>query len=283
MDRYSAHILLESDRFRPDATMISVGRGLNVRNIYYSLIRPLGIIRRMVLKYASMGQVLVPPTKTWAFQRDHFLKNLGISLAIDVGGNLGQWALEARKISKVRIVTFEPDPRCHHYLDSLSAEDPTWEIVQKAAGNTDSTVVMNLLKIEHGYSSLKDLTRLGENFSGERIQEIDSHEVQVGRLDTHFKDDITETDRVWLKIDVQGYEEEVLEGAIGILANITAVEIEIPMLKLYENSAKVSTIVKFFEDQEFVLCSIFSDRWSKNGVADCDALFVKAVALNEFK
>lgn len=276
-----AHILLESDRFGPDATMILVRIGVNVRSIYYSLIKPLGVVRRMVLKYASMGQVLVPPTKTWTFQRDHFMKNLGISLAIDVGGNLGQWALEARKISNAKIITFEPDPRCHHYLDSLSVKDPTWEIVQKAAGNTDSTVVMNLLKIEHGYSSLKDLTRLGENFSGERTDEIDSREVQVRRLDTHFKDDITESERVWLKIDVQGYEEEVLEGAIGILANITAVEIEIPMLKLYENSAKFSSIVQFFEDHEFVLCSIFSDRWSKNGVADCDALFVKAVALNE--
>jgi len=228
-----------------------------------------------------MGQVLVPPSKTWIFQRDHFMRNLGVSLAIDVGGNLGQWALEARKITNARIVTFEPDPRCLEDLNLLSTDDPVWEIVQKAAGNSDSTEAMNLLRIEHGYSSLKDLTTMGEKFSGERIEEIDSYEVQVCRLDTHFKDELIKSERVWLKIDVQGYEEEVLEGASGILGNIIAVEIEIPMLNLYQNSAKVSSIIKFFEDHDFVLCSIFSDRWSKIGVADCDALFVKAVVVNE--
>lgn len=55
----------------------------------------------------------------------------------------------------------------------------------------------------------------------------------------------------------------VLASAIGILANIITMEIEIPMLKLYVDSAKVLSKVRLFEVHEFVLCSIFSDRWSK--------------------
>lgn len=254
-----------------------IERGLLLRRLYLLIIRPLGIVRRLILRYASLGQVLVPPTKTWIYQRNHFLSSMDISLAIDVGGNLGQWALEARETTNAKIVTFEPDPRCSSRLVSLSALDRNWEIVESAAGNVDSTETLQLFSVEHGYSSLKNVTKAGEIFSGEIKEGMETAHVKVVRLDSYFHALQSVSENVWLKIDVQGFELEVLQGAEGILPKITAIEIEIPMIQLYEESERISTIMKFMEDKGFVLCSIFSERWSKYGNGDCDALFVKKI------
>jgi FkbM family methyltransferase len=207
------------------------------------IIRPLGIVRRIFLKYASMGQVLVPPTKTWTYQRDHFLRSLGISLAIDVGGNLGQWALEARKLITAQITTFEPDPRCKTHLDELSEGDPHWDIVEKAAGNSNSIAQLKLLKVEHGYSSLKRITALGEDFAGELNDEIRTTPVPVVRLDNHFAANSPTRESIWLKIDVQGYEYHLLKGANELIIKFKPVIfLENPILG--EEDIKSSYITK---------------------------------------
>ena len=255
--------------------------GVKMKKFYYLFLCPLGKIRRYFLEMASFGQVLVPPSKTWIFQRDFFLKSLNATIAIDVGGNLGQWAIEARKVSKARIITFEPDPRCYTELLEHSYLDANWEVFQKAAGMLNSEELLTLMNVEHGYSSLKNVTAFGLNFSKEDVEEINTARVRVERLDSHFDSATLRNEVVWLKIDVQGYELEVLKGSEEILGSIAAVEIEISMLDLYENTPKVSTIIKFLEDRDFVLCSTFSERWTNTGVADFDALFIKSSLVKE--
>ena len=229
--------------------------GVKMKKFYYLFLCPLGKIRRYFLEMASFGQVLVPPSKTWIFQRDFFLKSLNATIAIDVGGNLGQWAIEARKVSKARIITFEPDPRCYTELLEHSYLDANWEVFQKAAGMLNSEELLTLMNVEHGYSSLKNVTAFGLNFSKEDVEEINTARVRVERLDSHFDSATLRNEVVWL--------------------------IEISMLDLYENTPKVSTIIKFLEDRDFVLCSTFSERWTNTGVADFDALFIKSSLVKE--
>lgn len=257
-------------------TMRDSAKGAKMKKYYYLLLHPFGRIRRYFLKMASFGQVLVPPSKTWIFQRDFFLRSINPTLAVDIGGNLGQWATEARKITQARIITFEPDPRCYSTLMEKSKLDLNWEIVQKAAGKRNSEQNLSLMNVDHGYSSLKNMTSFGINFSKEAVEEFSTSKVIVERLDSYFDSRILRNEVVWLKIDVQGFELEVLEGSEGILEYIDAVEIEISMLDLYENTPHISTIFKFFEDRNFVLCSTFSERWTNTGVADFDALFIQS-------
>lgn len=248
--------------------------------LYFGILRPMGILRRLLIRALSFGQVPVAPTKTWGYQRNHYLKVLNITLAIDVGGNLGQWAIEARKSTSAEIFSLEPDSRCLNQLQSKSNDDPHWKVLGIAAGAENTSQNLNLLAMEHGYSSLKKLTAYGEIFSGENSIEVESNNVPVKRLDSIFTPETVQRENVWLKIDVQGYELEVLSGASEILQYIQAVEIEIPMLDLYAESPKPSQIFKILEEYDFILCAISSERWSRNGIADCDALFIKREIIN---
>ena len=55
----------------------------------------------------------------------------------------------------------------------------------------------------------------------------------IHRLDDVFR--LTDGDRVLLKIDVQGYERQVLAGAMRVLDSSCAVVSELSLVPLYEN------------------------------------------------
>jgi hypothetical protein len=61
---------------------------------------------------------------------------------------------------------------------------------------------------------------------------VGSERVPVNRLDDICS--LSANDRVVLKIDVQGYEKQVLEGAPRVLGACRAVMIEMSLLPLYE-------------------------------------------------
>ncbi len=62
---------------------------------------------------------------------------------------------------------------------------------------------------------------------------VGSLTVSLGRLDSLLPDLLDERDRVCLKLDVQGAEMQVLEGASGALDKIEAVEAELSVVPLY--------------------------------------------------
>jgi hypothetical protein len=58
--------------------------------------------------------------------------------------------------------------------------------------------------------------------------------VKLITLDSVFSDYVSASDEVLVKIDVQGYEERVLIGAIDSIKKVRAIKLECSLVSLYE-------------------------------------------------
>jgi hypothetical protein len=87
---------------------------------------------------------------------------------------------------------------------------------------------------------------------------VGTQAVRLARLDS-LRDDLRLTgERAFLKVDVQGYELEVLQGAVESLADVLAVECELSLAPLYEGQALFADLVEWLRAPGFVLVGLES-------------------------
>jgi hypothetical protein len=70
-----------------------------------------------------------------------------------------------------------------------------------------------------------------------------------------------------LKIDVQGFELDVLQGCEDILNKISYLYIECSFIELYEGQALAHQIIAWLEQRNFILNGIYNMYYEKNGQA----------------
>jgi FkbM family methyltransferase len=158
-----------------------------------------------------------------------------INLAIDVGAHLGQFAQRLRQHLGYtgRIVSFEPQPDIFERLKVCAEADDAWDCHQIALGAAKRRMVLNTT--ENSWSSSL-LTPTAQSIGIEPgISVIKQVEVSVARLDslaTQLR--IKPDDRIFLKVDAQGFEKRVLEGSRGLDGHIALMQLELPFIPTYE-------------------------------------------------
>jgi FkbM family methyltransferase len=225
------------------------------------------------------GWCAVLESSTFSSQRDEVLRKLKIDLALDVGANIGQWAIGVRRGGyKGEIISFEPDPRAIKVLKEVSKGDSNWGVFEFAVGDRDEELTLHQFhNMEEGMSSLKkplSMTETGQVIIQENLG-METTTVPVRRLDQLVEENTLSNRNVHLKIDVQGFEKEVLDGAPNILKICKSIEIEMPLVSAYEGATQFLEISNFLMQNGFVTSTIQSERWSYPGAIDCDALFVR--------
>jgi len=85
---------------------------------------------------------------------------------------------------------------------------------------------------------------------------IGSVETPIITLESVFDTYANESQKVFLKIDTQGYESEVLDGCLAKLPQIKAVQLELSTVPLYEGQKLYRDFFDFFESNGFDLWSI---------------------------
>jgi FkbM family methyltransferase len=154
-----------------------------------------------------------------------------INLVLDVGANEGQFADQVRASGySGKIVSFEPLASAHAVLCSRAHADGDWTIADRTAvGAKTGSVDINISR--NGVSS-SILNMLPSHSDAEPASGyIGAETVPVNRLDDLCV--LSSEDRAMLKIDVQGYEKQVLDGAHNVLANCKAVILEMSLIPLY--------------------------------------------------
>ena len=180
-----------------------------------------------------------------------------IDLVFDVGANIGQYAKLLRELGySGRIVSFEPLSSAYSRLKAVSEKDPLWEIAPQAAiGNQEGEIIINIAGNSYSSSALPMLDAHLE--SAPESAYSGSETVKLSRLDTLAKDYITsETKSIFLKIDVQGLEKQVLEGATAILPLVKGIKLELSLVPLYEGQVLFKEMIHIVEKLGYELYGI---------------------------
>jgi FkbM family methyltransferase len=180
-----------------------------------------------------------------------------IDLVFDVGANIGQYAKLLRELGySGRIVSFEPLSSAYSQLKAVSKKDPLWEIApQTAIGNQEGEIVINIAGNSYSSSALPMLDAHLE--SAPESAYSGSETVKLSRLDTLAKDYIkSETKSIFLKIDVQGLEKQVIEGATAILPLVKGIKLELSLVPLYEGQVLFKEMIDIIEKLGYELYGI---------------------------
>jgi FkbM family methyltransferase len=172
-----------------------------------------------------------------------------INLVLDVGANTGQFASELRAAGyDGRIISFEPLSTAHAQLRSHAQRDPKWTIADRTAvGAEQGSVEIHIA----GNSASSSILAMLPSHIEAAPQSI---YVGVEIVPIHRLDDIcnlSPTDRVLLKIDVQGYEKRVLDGAKRVLTSCRAVISEMSLIPLYDGQVLAQDLWALLEAQDF--------------------------------
>lgn len=182
-----------------------------------------------------------------------FLAERRIETVLDVGANIGQFGTILRKQGyRGRIISFEPIRAVFETLKAVADRDGNWEAHNYAFGS--ASAVKNIQISENTeFSSLLDQTPAAQEFDP-RAQVIRQEPVEVKRLDDEFAS--LRADRVFLKIDAQGYEWEILEGAPATLKLILGIQVELPLTHLYKGVWSLTEALEYLLQRGFILAQV---------------------------
>jgi len=183
-------------------------------------------------------------------------RTLDIGCVLDVGANRGQYARLLRRIGyRGRIVSFEPVPECFEELRRRSARDPRWSAVPTALGEEDGRRPLHVTAGTE-FSSLLAPSEYGRRtFWGSAVTRME--DVPVRRLDGLWADHVREGERVHLKLDTQGYDQQVLQGARQVLDRVASVQTEVAVQVVYDGAPRYAEALPWLEAMGFELTGLF--------------------------
>lgn len=169
-----------------------------------------------------------PDTESW-------IASLGITTALDVGANTGQFVDEIRALyPSVPVHAFEPHPACVAALHKKAATIADMYVYPVAVGERSGTTTLSL----NAYSPSSSLIPLTSAHTSAfpHAKEASSVEVPLQTLDSiAFARPLEEP--LLVNIDVQGYEREVIRGGSAVLSRARLIIIECSFVELYKGQA----------------------------------------------
>ncbi|KQR33625.1 hypothetical protein ASF91_06490 [Rhizobium sp. Leaf155] len=186
-----------------------------------------------------------------------FLKRRGTSLFLDVGANTGQTGLGLRAAGwEGKIISFEPLRDCFAQLTAEAEADGNWKALNFAIGDRDGLTEIGVSRNRVSSSIRKASDLLLTIFEPVTYESTD--EVKIAKLDSITQGMFLETDVVHLKIDTQGYEREVITGAIETLRHIDSVRMEVAVSEVYEGEMTIPEAIILMKSLGFLLVDIWS-------------------------
>lgn len=184
-------------------------------------------------------------------------------LVLDAGANRGQFALWAKhQFPKARILCFEPLRSAQRTLSLLSQADPRIEVFPRALSNFVGEATLHVSSAADSSSLLPIGPRQAAEFPG--TQEASIETVSATRLDEVLEPHDLEG-MVLLKVDVQGGELALLQGAEESLAKIDFVLIEASFVELYAGQPTANDVWQFLAQRGFACRGVWSVTYGREG------------------
>ena len=118
-------------------------------------------------------------------------------------------------------------------------------------GSKNKNEKINISENSFSSSILELLPAHIENAPESKSKDIQT--IQVKTLDSIFDNILSSKNNIYLKIDTQGYEKEVLTGAFDSLKKISCLQLEMSLIPLYSTESSFEDLMKLLTDQNFKL------------------------------
>jgi FkbM family methyltransferase len=206
---------------------------------------------------------------------DVLLKFIQPKCLCDIGANAGNWTYVLSQMSPTleHVVFFEPQSQYQEKLQSLPLPGVTKVVYQCGLGEREDKL---LIKGGTSSASFLDPEKQNKYFPNSISQnQQDQEEVEIRILDAIYaSDDLPIPDVI--KLDVQGFELEVLKGSMNLLKKSKYLVIELSFRQFYREQPYLWEIIKLLEENKYIMVGKgFEWRYHENPseILQMDAIF----------
>lgn len=144
---------------------------------------------------------------------------------LDVGANYGEMTVAVQQLTDGRIVALEPDPHTARFLRATLDGFPNCAVLQEALGATSGTTSFYRNREWSGNSTLVQPAQIGDDW--------DVFSTPVTTPQQLFERlAIGPSDRVLVKLDIEGAEAEVLQALLPQLRSVSAAAVMVERIRL---------------------------------------------------
>lgn len=208
-----------------------------------------------------------------------YIKPLTGQIIFDVGANRGQAATELTKnFPGATIYSIEPYGPSFNRLKETVAKYPNVHAHCIGLGTHDGKSLLFTNEATEGNSLLPVKADLPETLIGSWNRPVGTSEVEIRQLDTFCNENGIDRIDV-LKLDSQGYELQILEGAAKMLAanRIGCIFTEVTFVDIYEGQTRFEDIYQLLHGHGFRLVDFYEKKRHQEGFLKwCDVLFISA-------
>jgi FkbM family methyltransferase len=166
-----------------------------------------------------------------------------VTSVLDVGANVGQFGLDFRRHGfEGLIVSYEPVRETFESLSQTTKQHQPWKAFQIGLGAAESEGTINISGNAGLSSSILEMGSLHlENFPESAT--VAKQDISISTIDKQLEILGLRPQEIILKIDVQGFEAEVLQGASQSLSKIPLCFLEVSITPLYEGEVSFLPIL----------------------------------------
>ena len=209
-------------------------------------------------------------------RRMKLLDHIGATLVLDVGANEGQYAQQLRRYGYAkRIVSFEPLAREFAILSQKARRDDKWDVVNAALGSEPGTSTIHI----GNFRQCSSLLELVPSYAprDHASQQIADETITVETVDRMAQTHVGSKDVVFLKADVQGFEQQVLAGAEQTMKQVAGLQLEMSFEPVYAGAPVFTDLVQQLDEMGYTLRSFEPANCSESGgLIQADGVFVRS-------
>lgn len=202
------------------------------------------------------------------------LRSRDVDTVLDVGANVGQFATLLRSAGyQGRIIGFEPLSGAFAVLSGRAAKDEHWTVHHQAVGAEAGTTSINVAANSYS-SSLRAMTE-AHRTAAPGSDYVATEPVTVTTLAAVVEEHGLDPARTMVKIDTQGFEDEVLRGAGDLVGRFAALQLELSFVELYAGQRLHDELVRDLGSAGYRIHQLepgFSDQQGR--LLQVDGLFV---------
>jgi FkbM family methyltransferase len=234
-------------------------------------------LRYLARRHAGLDVRSVQPFDDEFETLVHVLEHLGRPCVVDIGANDGGFGRNLFRAGWTgQVLSFEPLVDAHASLRRTSQSYSGWVVAPRCAlGDRDGAVPFHVAGNSSSSSTL--VMRSLHTEVAPESRTIETTTVEMKRLDSIIPSMKLGGAALFLKIDTQGSEGTVLEGAAGVMDYVVGLRAEVSFAELYEGQEQFDALYVRIRGMGFDLWDLTPVlRDARSGqMLQADATFVK--------